>query len=168
MPSAPPSFEDIDDQHPIDIVEALAEQRAWDFDRVKEDQIAMNIKGNWYLYSLTLAWSSQDDTLRLICTFDLAPPVERLPALYELLNRCNDMVWAGAFTWWKEQSLMVWRYGLVLEAGQTASPAQIDRLIGNAVNASERFFPAFYLIAGSDETPAEAMKIAINEAFGQA
>jgi hypothetical protein len=47
-----------------------------------------------------------------------------------VLNRCNDMVWTGAFTWWAEQKLMVWRYGLVLAGGQVAGPEQIDRLIG--------------------------------------
>ncbi len=28
------------------------------------------------------------------------------------------MVWTGAFTWWAEQKLMVWRYGLCLAGGQ--------------------------------------------------
>jgi len=98
----------------------------------------------------------------------MEPPEDKLPALYDVLNRCNDMVWTGAFTWWAEQKLMVWRYGLCLAGGQIAGPEQIDRLIGGAVMAAERFYPAFQMAAWGEKTPAEAMKIAIAEAYGRA
>lgn len=162
------TFHSSDDQHPIDIVETLAEHHAWEFDRVTEDQIAMAVEGQWRTYSLTLAWSPQDETLRLICTFEMEPPEGRISALYEVLNRCNDMVWTGAFTWWAEQKLMVWRYGLLLSGGQTASPEQIDDLIAQAVMAAERFYPAFQLVGWGDRSPADAMKVAIAEAYGRA
>ncbi len=161
-------FASIDDLHPIDIVETLAEHHAWEFDRVADDQIAMAVEGQWRTYSLTLAWSPQDETLRLICTFEMEPPEDKLAGLYDVLNRCNDMVWTGAFTWWAEQKLMVWRYGLLLSGGQIAGPEQIDRLIASAVMASERFYPAFQMVAWGDKTPAQAMKVAIAEAYGRA
>ena len=62
-----------DDLHPIDIVEHLATHNEWDFDRVAHDQIAMVIDGTWTTYSLSLAWSPHDETLRMICTFDMDP-----------------------------------------------------------------------------------------------
>ncbi|HSF65402.1 MAG TPA: YbjN domain-containing protein [Paracoccaceae bacterium] len=161
-------FLSTDDLHPIDIVETLAEHHEWEFDRVTDDQIAMAVEGQWRTYSLTLAWCPADETLRLICTFEMEPPAEKMGDLYDVLNRCNDMVWTGAFTWWDEQKLMVWRYGLSLAGGQTASPEQIDTLIGSAVMAAERFYPAFQLVTWGGHGPAEAMKVAIAEAYGRA
>lgn len=157
-----------DDLHPIDIVETLAEHRDWEFDRVTDDQIAMAVEGQWRTYSLTLAWSAQDETLRLICTFEMEPPHGKMGELYDVLNRCNDLVWTGAFTYWTEQKLMVWRYGLLLAGGQVAGPEQIDKLIAAAVMAAERFYPAFQLVAWADKSPADAMKVAIAEAYGRA
>ncbi len=157
-----------DEIHPIDIVESLAADHAWEFDRVTEDQIAMAVEGQWRTYSLTLAWSPQDETLRLICTFEMEPPPPRMAALYELMNRCNDLVWTGAFTWWDEQKLMVWRYGLCLAGGQFAGPEQINRLISSAVLAAERFYPAFQLALWGDKAPADALQVAIAEAYGRA
>ncbi|WP_415183023.1 YbjN domain-containing protein [Phaeovulum sp.] len=157
-----------DDLHPIDVVETLAAHHEWDFDRVADDQIAMALEGQWRTYSLTLAWSAQDETLRLISTFEMDPPSDRLPALYDLLNRANDQVWTGAFTYWPEQRLMVWRYGLVLSGGQMACPEQIDRLISAAVQAAERFYPAFQLTCWGNESPESAMQVAIAEAYGRA
>lgn len=157
-----------DEIHPIDIVETLAEHHAWDFDRVTDDQIAMAVEGQWRTYSITLAWSAQDETLRLICTFEMEPPEPRLPALYEALNQVNDNCWAGAFTYWHEQRLMVWRYGLVLTGGQIANPDQIDRLIGTAVGTAERFYPAFQLVTWGERPIEEAIQVAIAEAYGRA
>ena len=68
------------DLHPIDVVETLAEHYDWAFDRVGEDQIAMAIEGAWRTYSITLAWSAYDETLRMVCTFDMEPPEERMGA----------------------------------------------------------------------------------------
>ncbi|MBC7138546.1 MAG: YbjN domain-containing protein [Defluviimonas sp.] len=157
-----------DDLHPIDIVETLAEHHEWDFDRVAEDQIAMSVEGQWRTYSLTLAWSPRDETLRLICTFEMEPPAHRMPELYEALNRINDQVWSGAFSYWAEQRLMVWRYGLVLAGGQIAGPEQIDKMISTAVIAAERFYPAFQLVGWGEQSPEAAMKVAIAEAYGRA
>ncbi len=157
-----------DDIHPIDIVEHLAENHDWDFDRLGEDQIAMAVEGQWRTYSLTLAWSGYDETLRLVCTFELEPPEDQLPRVYELINLINDQCWTGAFTYWKDQKLMVWRYGLALSGGQVAGPDQIDRMIAAAVGGAERYYPAIQLMVWGDRTPKEAMQVAIAEAYGRA
>lgn len=157
-----------DDLHPINIVETLASHHAWDFDRIADDQIAMSVVGQWRTYSLTLAWSEVDETLRLICTFEMEPPVHRLPELYDVLNRCNDMVWTGAFAFWPDHKLMVWRYGLPLSGGQLVAHEQVDRLIRDAVASAERFYPAFQMVAWAEHSPADAMKVAIAEVYGRA
>jgi hypothetical protein len=157
-----------DDLHPIDIVETLAHRHAWDFDRIADDQIAMSIEGQWRTYSVTLAWSAYDETLRMICTFDLEPPEGTKDKLFEALNLVNDRCWAGAFTYWAAQKLMVYRYGLVLAGEQLASPDQIACMVETAVIASERYYPAFQLTLWSDRTPEQAMDVAIAEGFGRA
>lgn len=157
-----------DEIHPIDIVETLAEHRAWEFDRVGDDQIAMAVEGQWRSYSLTLAWSGRDETLRLICTFEMEPPDIRRPALMELLNLVNDEGWTGSFGHWAEQGLMVWRYGLLLSGGQVAASEQIETMIRAAVAACERYYPAFQLVAWSDRSAEDALQVAIAQGWSRA
>ena len=157
-----------EDIHPIDIVEHLAAHHDWEFDRIGDDQIAMAVDGQWRTYSITLAWSGYDETLRLVSTFEMEPPEERLSGLYELVNAMNDQCWAGAFTYWGAQKLMVYRYGLVLSGGQVACPEQIDTMIRAAVLSSERYYPAIQLMVWGDRSPHEAMQVAIAEAYGRA
>ena len=157
-----------EDLHPIDIVEHIAEVRDWSFDRIADDQIAMAVEGQWKTYSITLAWSDYDETLRLVCSYENEPPEGRLPALYETLNAVNDECWAGGFTYWEQQKLMIYRYGLILTGGQVASPDQIDTMIRTAVANAERFYPAFQLVVWGERTVKDAMQVAIAEAYGRA
>ena len=157
-----------EDLHPIDIVEHLAEHHDWDFDRIGDDQIALAVEGQWRTYSITLAWSNYDETLRMVCSFEMEPPSDRETELYELLNKMNDQCWAGAFTYWANQKLMVYRYGLVLAGGQMASPEQIDTMINAAVLSAERYYPAIQLVTWGNRSPEEAMQVAIAEAYGRA
>ncbi len=159
---------DADEIHPIDLVEHIAEHHAWEFDRITDDQIAMAVEGQWRTYAITLAWSAYDETLRLICTFEMEPPADRLPALYEALNKINDMCWAGSFSWWADQKMMVYRYGLVLAGDQVAAPEQIDTIINAAVASAERFYPAFQLVTWAERSVDDAIQVAIAEAYGRA
>lgn len=157
-----------DDIHPIDIVETVALHHRWDFDRLADDQIAMTVEGQWRTYSVTLAWSAGEQVLRLISSFDMDPPPDRLGALYEVLNLANDQVWDGAFTYWAPQRLMVWRYGLILTGEVMASAEQVSQMIDAALDASERFYPAFQMTCWGDATPASALAMALGATFGRA
>ncbi|MEJ6397571.1 YbjN domain-containing protein [Yoonia sp. 208BN28-4] len=159
---------DVEDLHPIDLVEHIAEHHDWEFDRIHDDQIAMAVEAQWRTYAITLAWSAYDETLRLICTFEMEPPEHRLPALYEALNTINDQCWAGSFTWWGEQKMMVYRYGLVLAGDQVAGPDQVDTMINAAVASCERYYPAIQLVTWAERDPADAVQVAMSEAYGRA
>ncbi|MEP0156569.1 YbjN domain-containing protein [Pseudophaeobacter sp.] len=157
-----------DDIHPIDIVENLAAHHDWDFDRIGDDQIAMAVEGQWRTYSLTLAWSAYEETLRLVCSYEMEPPAPKIPQLYELINLMNDQCWAGGFTYWADHKVMLYRYGLVLAGGQSASPEQVDAMIHAAVSNCERYYPAIQLTTWADKSPHEAIQVAIAEAYGRA
>ena len=157
-----------DEIHPIDIVENLAAHHDWDFDRIGDDQIAMAVEGQWRTYSLTLAWSGYEETLRLICSFEMEPPTAMIPQLYELINLMNDQCWAGGFTYWPDHKVMLYRYGLILSGGQMASPEQVDAMIHAAVSNCERYYPAIQLTTWANQSPQEAIQVAIAEAYGRA
>ena len=71
-----------EDIHPIDIVEHIAEHHEWTFDRIADDQIAMAIEGQWKTYSISLAWSGYEEMLKMVCSFEMEPPSDRMPQLY--------------------------------------------------------------------------------------
>ncbi|MGF1552607.1 MAG: YbjN domain-containing protein [Paracoccaceae bacterium] len=156
------------DLHPIDMVETLAEQSAWDFDRMGEDQIAMSVEGQWRTHSLSLAWSERDDMLRLISSFALEVEEERRAEVVRLVGEINDRLWHGVFSHWPDQGVIAFRYGLTLAGGAWATPEQIESMVLSALALSERFYPAFQGVAYTDATVEEAMALVIEDAFGTA
>jgi hypothetical protein len=162
------TFSGHSEQNQIDIVEMLADTNDWPFERVSDEQIAMAVSGQWDTYQITMAWSAYDETLRLICTFDLEVTEKYLPPLYELANLINDRCWAGAFNYWVEQQMMLYGYGLILTGGLVAESQQIDTMIGAAIMGTERYYPAIQLVVCGDQAPKDAIETAIAEAYGRA
>ena len=156
------------DFHPIDLVQHLADSRDWEFDRIGDDRIALAVDGAWRTYALSLSWSGADETLRLLCSFDMDPPEAAQGPLRHVMDLANERVWTGAFCLWSEEKLMVWRYGLTLAGGGAASAGQIDAMMHDALIACERFYPAFQLVAFDAADPDAALDMAIDEAYGRA
>ncbi len=161
-------IQELEDLHPIDLVQSLAQTRDWVFERQNDDQIAVVVEGLWQQYAVSLVWSDMSETLRLVASFEFSPPKAKLAALYETLNLANDSCWSGAFSYWQAQQTMAYIYGLNLAGGAVASPQQVDNMLRSAVAACEKFYPAFQLVSWGDDTPKSAMRAAINDAYGRA
>ncbi len=157
-----------EETHPIDIVEEIAQNNDWDFDRLGEDQIAMAIAGRWGTYSVSLSWSPHDETLRLICTFRFVPVKSRLTAIAVAINLANEQCWTGNFILWEKQKLMAYRYGLTLAGEAVATGGQVEAMTDAAIEACERFYPAFQLVNSDKKKPAVAMQVAMTAAYGRA
>ena len=164
----PDKLLDNDEIDPIDIVETLAEHYDWDFDRITDDQIAVAIEAVWKTYGVTLSWSSIEEALKLVCSFEMKPPIEKLPNLMETLNLVNNKCWTGSFVYSQELNLMVFRYVLNLSGGAITTPVQINSMVENAVAACEMFYPAFQLTCWGNETPQKSLKVVFGKSYGRA
>ena len=157
-----------EDTHPIDIVETLVVDHEWAFARTNDDRIEFVIDAQWRAYAVMLCWSGHDNTLRLACAFEMAPPHKALPALYDCLNRANDECWVGGFTYNETERMMVYRYALVCGAQARIDADQINQVIEAAISNAERFYPAFQQVCWGETPPAEALQVAIPTVHGHA
>ena len=98
-------FFDNEDGDPIDIVETLAEHYDWDFDRITEDQIAVAIEGRWRTYAVTLSWCSFDESLRIICSFEMSPPEEKITKLLSFIIYFGWGGWIRTIAWRHQKPL---------------------------------------------------------------
>jgi hypothetical protein len=92
----------------------------------------------------------------------------RREAAFALVNLINQRVWLGHFEIWAEEGEVVFRHAMALPDGDRPSTAQVASMVDAAVEAADRFYPAFdFLIAGA-KTPEEAMTACMFETAGQA
>ena len=153
---------------PLDVVERVLDAENLEFDRTEDGDLAFALSGDWKDYELWFAWRPEADCLQLCLSIDMKAERARRGAMYELLSLINQRVWMGHFECWAEDGEVVFRHSMSMPSGERPTLGQAASMIDAAVEAADRFYPAFdFLIAGG-KSPEEAMTACMFETAGQA
>jgi hypothetical protein len=164
-----PTAEELEPQHdPLDIVEHVLQAENLPFDRVGDGDLAFAIAGDWKDYELWFAWRPEGDCLQICCSLDLKATKARRPALHELVALINQRMWLGHFEIWTEDGEIVFRHALSLPDGERPTLAQAASMIDAAVEAADRFHPAFDFMIRGAKSPVEALDACMFETVGSA
>jgi hypothetical protein len=98
---------------------------------------------------------------------DLAVPKAQRQTAQELIATINPRVWLGHFELWDEGEI-IFRHGMALMTGEQPSLAQAAAMIDVAVEAADRFFPAYDFLLRGAKTPQEAIAACMFETVGEA
>ncbi len=167
---APQSEEDEVDVgfDPLDVVEHVLSTENLTFDRTEDGDIAFALTGDWKDYELWFAWRPEAECLQLCLSLDMRAPKSRRAAAHELLALINQRIWLGHFELWADGGEVVFRHALSVPQGERPSLAQAAAMIDAAVEAADRFFPAFDFLLKGSKSPEEAMAACMFETVGQA
>ena len=152
---------------PLDVVEHVLTAENLPFDRTEDGDLAFTLAGDWKDYELWFAWRPEGDCLQLCLSMDIAVEKTRHAAACELVSQINPRVWLGHFEVWEDGEI-IFRHGMTLTANEQPSLAQAAGMIDVAVEAADRFFPAFDFLAKGAKTPAEAIAACMFETLGEA
>ncbi len=153
--------------NPLEVVEHMAAGNNWPFERSGEDEIALVVTGRWTNYQVSYTWMSDIEALHLACAFDIRVPELRLSEVQQLVARINEQLWIGHFDVWMQNGMVMFRHALVL-ADVAASGRQCEAVLGCALDACERYFPAFQFVVWAGKSAREAMESAMFETAGEA
>ena len=145
---------------PLEVVERMAAANNWFFERAVEDEITLIVTGKWTNYHVSFTWMNEIDVLHLACAFDIRVPEPRLPEVQQLIVLINEQLWVGHFDVWKENGWVMFRQALVLAGGMPATGQQCEAALGLALEACERYFPAFHLVVWARKPARDAMDTA--------
>jgi hypothetical protein len=155
-------------KHPLAVVEDIASDNNWAFERSGEDEVTIVSKGDWTDYQLSFTWMSEIEALHLACAFDMKIPDARKAEVQRLIAGINEQLWVGHFDLWTHTGMIMHRQALVLPGGLTASSAQCQAMLAAAIHASERYFPAFQFVVWAGKSTAEALAAAMFDTEGEA
>jgi hypothetical protein len=154
--------------NPLDVVERLAAVNDWSFERAGDDEINILIKGKWTDYQVSFTWMGELEALHLACAFDLKVPERRRGEVQQLIAHMNEQMWVGHFDLWPSDGMVMFRHALVLAGGVEASGEQCRSVLSTAVDACERYFPAFQFVVWAGKPAREALDAALFETSGEA
>jgi hypothetical protein len=154
--------------NPLEVVEHMASGNNWPFERSGEDEIALVVTGRWTEYQLSFTWMREIEALHLACAFDMKVPELRLAEVQQLVALINEQLWIGHFDVWMQNGMVMFRHALVLAGGVAASGRQCEAVLASALDACERYYPAFQFVVWAGKSAREAMDSAMFETSGEA
>ncbi|WP_122465561.1 MULTISPECIES: YbjN domain-containing protein [Brevundimonas] len=153
---------------PLEVVEHVLTAENLPFDRTEDGDLAFALAGDWKDYELWFAWRPEGDCLQLCCSLDLqATQASRLGAC-DLASMINQRVWMGHFEVWAEDGEIVFRHALALPHGERPTLAQAASMIDAAVDAVDRFYPAFDFMLRGAASASDAIEACLFETRGNA
>jgi hypothetical protein len=154
--------------NPLEVVERVAVTNGWPFERASDEEITILVTGKWSDYQVSYTWMFDIEALHLACAFELKVPERCRPEVQQLISLINEQMWVGHFDLWPQDGLVMYRHALVLAGGVEASGRQCETLLGTALDACERYFPAFQFIVWAGKGAREALDAAMFETQGRA
>jgi hypothetical protein len=154
--------------NPLDVVERVASTNDWSFERAGEDEITLVVTGKWTDYQISFSWMFDIEALHLACAFEFKVPERWRTEVQQLISMINEQLWVGHFDLWTKDGLVMYRHALVLAGGVAASGRQCEAMLGTALDACEKYFPAFQFVVWSGKTAREALDSTMFETAGEA
>jgi hypothetical protein len=142
-------------------------RNGWACDRGSDDELTLAVAGQWADYHTSLNWRDDLETLHIACAFDAKVPENRLSEVYRLVAQINEQLWLGHFDLWKEDGLIMFRHGLMLN-GALATTSQCEALLRAALDACERYYQAFQFVVWAGKPSREALTSTMFETEGRA
>ena len=88
--------------------------------------------------------------------------------MQQLISLINEQLWVGHFDLWVQDGMVMFRHALVLAGGAGAVEQQCEALLSTALEACERYFPAFQFVVWAGKPAREALDAAMFETSGEA
>jgi hypothetical protein len=154
--------------NPVDMIEYVAANNDWAFERSGDDEIAMTVEGKWTDYHVSFSWMEEFEALHLGCAFDIKVPEQRMNEVTKLLAAINGQVLMGHFDVWRQEDVIIFRQSLLLAGGAEPTNRQVEVLLASALDTCEAYYQAFQFVIWSGMEANRAMEVVLFETVGEA
>jgi hypothetical protein len=154
------------DLHPVDVIEQVANDNKWTFERNSDDEIAISVIGKWTDYHVSFSWMEDFEALHLACAFDIQVPEHRALEVVRLLSLINEQMLFGHFDLWEQEGAIMFRQSLLLAGGAEPTSQQVEVLLSSALEACECYFQAFEFVVRTGVGARDALSGVLFETAG--
>jgi len=159
---------DQDEAPPVDMLAAFFEARGWSVDRTGDDELSVEIKGNWTSYQMRAIWRDEDHVLQILLLPEIRVPEDKKSVIYETLGLINEQLWLGHFDLWSNNNILLFRHATLLGGSGMLGLDQAQTIVDLAIEEWERFYPVFQFVLWSDKSPQDAIEHAMVDTIGEA
>ena len=162
--------DDIDEAFdPMDTVEAvIGSDDRFMCERSEEGDVHFSFKSAWGETCGYFSFREELPALLFTLGFELQAPPSRLGEATRLAAQINENLWLGHFDVWSDDGTIIFRHAMPMIGRTEISIGEVQAMLAAALDAADRFQPAFQFLILASMPAAEAAQAALFETVGEA
>ncbi len=129
--------------NPLDSAEEVFNAYEWSFDRIKENELKVSVKGKYDDYDISLVWNEGIGALLFYAQYQFTLPEHAMRHLPETLFKINKDLWIGMFSIDDNETRPTFQHTCLFRGFLTSETSYIEEFINIAVFECDRFHPVF-------------------------
>ncbi|MBU6406359.1 MAG: YbjN domain-containing protein [Alphaproteobacteria bacterium] len=159
----------LDADDPLALAEAVMnDDPRFEVERIEDHDLQFSFQAPWGEAVGFFSYRAELPAVLFTFGLDLAAPEHKRAEAASLCALINENLWLGHFDVWSEDGAIVMRHSLPMVGRSEVSEGEFQALLAAALDAADRFQPAFALLIHGGYAPAEAAKASLFETVGEA
>ena len=154
--------------NPLDILETIAGQNEWPYERSNDEEIIVAVSGDWCDFHIRYFWVAEDNLLQAAGMLDMRVPNMKKARMLETINLVNERLAIGHFSIWTEDNTLMFRHSSMLGDDHDLTAATCEKITEAILAESNKYYPVFQFVLWAGKSPEEAMKAAMLDTIGEA
>lgn len=157
-----------DDIHPLDHVEDVLLSHNWNFERMAEDELMVEVTGKSGKYRLFFIWQDDMNALQFCAQIDLEIMSNNRAAAIEAITNMNEQLWMGHFDLPQSTRKPSYRYTCLLRGtDRFNATGTIEDMVDISLAQCERHYPLFTLLASANDVNDQTLSLALMDTAGE-
>ena len=153
--------------NPIDTIEEFLIAQDWIFSRVSEDELNVEVTGQFCDYDIQFQWRSDHNAMEFTCTYNLAIAAPNGERVANTLARINRDLWIGHFELNHTSKAPRFRYtSLCRNNLDGLGMSEIGEIMETALSYCERFYAAFDMLSTKSACASDNLELAMMDTAG--
>lgn len=154
---------------PLETVEAvIGSDDRFTCERADDGDVHFSFKCAWGETVGYFSYREELPALLFTLGFDLQAPVSRRDEAIKLAAQINENLWLGHFDVWSDDGTIIFRHAMPMIGREDISVGEVQAMLAAALDAAERFQPAFHFLILAGMAAEDAASAALFEIVGAA
>lgn len=136
--------------------------------RADDGDVHFSFKCSWGEMVGYFALREELPALLFTVGFDIQASAARRHEAVRLAGLINENLWLGHFDVWSDDGTIIFRHAMPMIGRDEISVGEVQAMLAAALDAAERFQPAFHFLILGDMTAENASQAALFETCGEA
>ncbi|MBR6327964.1 MAG: YbjN domain-containing protein [Alphaproteobacteria bacterium] len=154
--------QNVQNSNPIDILENIFGQKAFEWERRGLNEIVIEVSGKWQDMLLFFAWEERLKCLHMSCLIDIENKLCDKNKMFELLALVNENLWLGHFSYWTEHDMPIFKHSIIVDGNDAAFEEKLAQMVDIALTECEQAYPVFQAVLVQNMDPKRVLFASTN------